>query len=423
MAILVSGFALLALVGAGSFTHHPGGGSLASSKVKYAKRWKADDGLGDRSGTWRWPGVSTVDRLGETVPARLGPASPLAARVVSDSVWLRATVGPLWVALPVVGLGLGAVAAASVGGAAVPPSLGFVIAIVALSVFDSLAGVCAALTFTIGVVLGGGLASAAAVRGLLGIDMLFFVVPLIASASRPLRRKPGRTAADWFDRAGDLVIASLVAAWAAEKMVGGLPGLAGVSFPIASHSVPMAEAVLAAMAVRMIGETATSWLYPIRLAAVAPEEIPSPGDRQQLLSIAFQTALMMFIAVAYLGNVWELYFGAALFAGPSVIQLYKDRIRNVPWLVRALPGGMVKTTVMMIVGTWFARFVASRITSPSRFVTEGFVVLTLPGLLLGTLSLLARDGKKWELNWLYRIAGIGVLALGVLMAQKVVTIG
>ncbi len=427
VATLVSGFALLALLtGGASLVHgasHNGGGSLASSKVKHAKRWQAEDGVGDHSGTWRWPGVAELDRVGASVSGRLGAASPLGARIAVDSAWLRAMFGTLWLAVPAIGLALGAAAVVEVRGAAIPPSLALVTAIVALSMFDSLAGLCAAATFTAGVVVTGGLTSANAVRGLLGLDMLLFVVPLIASAARPLRRQPGAKPSDWFDRVADVVIASLVAGWSTEKIVGGLSGLSGLTLPIGDHAQLVAVVVIGAMAVRMIGETMASWWYPSRLAAVTPEEIAPAGNRQQLVSLALQTLLMMFIAHAYLGNVWELYVGAALFAVPSIFQMYQHQVRNVPWLVRAIPKGIAKTTLMMIVGTWFAHFVAGRITNPARFITEGFIVLSVPGLVLSTMSLLGREGRKWELTWLARVAGIAVLALGILLAQKVVRIG
>jgi len=273
------------------------------------------------------------------------------------------------------------------------------------------------------VIVGGGLTSADSIRSLLGIDLLYFAVPLIASAARPLRREPSRTPAHHFDRAADIVITTLVAAWAAEKLVGALPGLARLSFPIASQAVIVAEVVLGAMAVRMLIETAASWWYPHRLEEAAPQSIPDAGTLQTLVSLALQTVLLLFVTVSFLGNVWELYVGAALFAAPQIIKLSQDKFPNVPWLVRALPGGLVKTTLMMIVGTWFANFVRSQITDPARFITQGYVVLSLPGLVLGTLALFARKGKKWELNWVYRLAGIGVLSLGVLLVQKIVTIG
>ena len=367
--------------------------------------------------------MATVDRIGGGAPRRLAPLSPLAARVVTDSIWSRAIGGTAALALPVAGIGLGLAAVLSVGGAAVPPGLGFVTVIVALSVLDSLAGAAAAAVFCGGVVLCGGVSSADSLRGLLGIGLLFFAVPLIATAARPLRRPRGATAADHFDRAADVVIVSLIAAWSAEKLLGALPGLARLSFPVASHGVVVAEAVLGAAVVRMVGETAASWWYPARLDTVLPEAVPEAGTVQQLLSIAFQTALLLFIAVAFLGNVWELWVGAALFAGPQLVGFVKDRLPNVPWLVRALPAGIVKTTTMMVVGTWFARLVASRITNPATYLTEGFVVLSLPGLALTVLAWFGRDGKKWQLNWVTRVAGIGVLTLGVLMVQKVVSIG
>jgi len=427
VAILVSGFALLTLIttsGSVLTTARPKkSASLGSTKVKHAKAWRDEDGVGDRSRTWKWPGVARLDKLGLTLPTRAAPKSPLLARVINDSASLRAMFGPLYLLLPLSGAGLGLAGAIGAHGAAVPPGTAVLIAIVVLSVFDSMAGACAAAVFSAGVVLGGGLSSADAVRSLLGIDLLFFAVPLIASAARPLRREPERTSTHSFDRTADVVIVSLVAAWAAEKLVGALPGLARLSFPIAGHAVVVAEAVLVAMTARMLGETAASRWYPHRLEKVVPAKVPSPGTTQMLISLTFQTLLAMFIAVAFLGNVWELYAGAVLFAGPQLIQMRQDRLPNVAWLVRAIPSGIVKTVVMMAVGAWFATFVASRITDPARFIAEGYVVLSIPGLALSSLSLFGREGKKWELNWALRIAGIGVLCLGVLMVQKVVTIG
>ena len=78
---------------------------------------------------------------------------------------------------------------------------------------------------------------------------------------------------------------------------------------------------------------------------------------------------------------------------------------------------------MVLIGTWFATFVASRINDPARMITLGFVVLSLPGLALELLSFFARAGQRWELTWTYRIAGAGVLFFGVLAVQNVVVIG
>jgi hypothetical protein len=331
--------------------------------------------------------------------------------------------GTMSLVLPFLGLLLGVVATRDVGAQPIPPALWIVVAIVVLGIMDAFAGLIAAVVFTIGALLGGDVYTADAIRGLLGLNLLMFALPLAGSKVRPLRRKPSQSAEEHYDRLADVVIVSLIVGWSAKKLVGALPGLAALDFPIAERSGTIALVALGAMALRMGLETIAMWLYPQRLDAVTPSKLPKPGTLHKLVVLMLQTCLFVFVAYAFLGGVWELWAGAALFAVPQVISFQKDHLPNVSWLTRILPGGILKTTLMMIVGTLFAGLVSSRIDDPARFISIGFVVLGFPGLVLTFMSFFGRDGKKWEMNWLYRIGGIAVLALGVSLAEKIITIG
>ena len=379
---------------------------------------------GDRSSTWRLrPLGSFVDRISADVPGRVSARSPLAARVMTDGIYLRTMFGSLWLLMPLIGIALGVAASMNVGGAAVPPALWLMLAIVVLGILDSSAGIIAGITFCLLAVLAGNVTSTDSVRGLIGINLVFFAVPLIASKARPLRREPSTTNEGHFDRVADVVVAALIGAWAAKKLVGALPGLTGFEVPIAERAGTVALVALAALVVRYLLETAAMWWYPLRLGVVSPESLPKPGERQRLAMLAVQTFLFAFMAFAFLGNVWELWVGTALFAVPQLIDMRKHKLPNAGWLVRLLPGGIVKTVVMMVIGTYFALLVQNRIDDPARFITLGFVILTIPGLVLTGLGLFGRDGSTWKQSWGTRFGGIAILVAGVLLVEGIVTLG
>ncbi|SDI76882.1 hypothetical protein SAMN05444157_0069 [Frankineae bacterium MT45] len=402
--------------------HARKGGSLASAKVKHLKFRHEATRRGDQSRTWTWPGVAWIDRHSLGLPTRLNRFSPLAARAVADAAYLRAAVGPVALFAPIAGVILGILAVIDTHGAAVPPELGIVVAIVLLGVVDVFAGFITAVVFTAGVLCLGGIDSVAAVRTVLGVDVIFFTVTLAACSGRPLRRVPGRSAVEIFDRGADLVIAPLIGMWAMTKVVGALPALSGLDLPLAGHADELALVVGVAILVRLLGETAAAAYYPLRLAEVAPPKVGFPSTRQQHISNILKTAVFVFFAIAYLGNVWELWVGAALFLIPSIIGTYQGRLPNLPRLVRWLPGGVIKTVLMLCVGKWTATLLASHLSNPQQMVPLGFVLLGLPGLLLTLGGFLGRDGRTWNLNWAHRIGGIAVVVLGVLLVQGVVSV-
>ena len=402
--------------------HRGGGGSLASAKVKHLKFRHEAEALGDRSPTWVSPFVDRLDTLSLAIPLRLNAVSPLAARLVNDGAYARAMFGSIWSFLPLTGLGLGLAAGASVHGAAVPPTLGLMAAVLVLSAFESLGGFLAALAYTAFVLVAGGIDSSGALRTVLGIDVSFFAGALAASAARPLRRVPPRAASEWFDRLADFVVGTLIGMWAISKMMGALSAISGVAFPIAAHANELAGTFGAAMLVRYMLETVAAHYYPLRLGLVAPPKIGFPKPRQQIVSALLKTAVYVFFAVAYLGGVWELYVGAALFLVPSLIAAYQMKLPNLPKLVRWLPAGVLKVVLMLVIGKAFGTYLAHHISSKAAFVELGFVLLGIPSLLLGLAGFVAHDGETFKLNWFFRLGGIAVVVLGVCVVEGVVKI-
>ncbi|HUY85477.1 MAG TPA: hypothetical protein VMU77_00065, partial [Acidimicrobiales bacterium] len=436
---MIAVFALLALVGSGRTRQSQdssGGsgahaasrektkksGSLASAKVEHLKFKHDAKATGDRSGTWEWPLVDWLDERGLTLPHRLNGFSPLAARLVNDSAYIRAMFGSMALLAPLAGLVLGVLGVINTHGQAVPPTFGIFMAVIVLSIVDSLGGFIAAAVFFIGVAANGGIESAASLRGLLGITIIFFAGGLAASGARPLRRVPPKAPKEWFDRSADPVIGALVGMLAIDKMIGALPALSGIDFPIVESANHIAFIVGFLIIGRYVVESIAAHFYPERLAACAPSKMDGATKTQQGISNCIKTLIFVFFAVAYLGNVWELYVGAALFLIPSLISTYADSLPNFEKLVKFMPAGMIKLVGMMCIGNLFATFVHDHISAPAEFLALGSVILGLPGLVLGLVGNVAREGDTFKLNWFYRLGGIGVVAFGVLLTEGVVSI-
>jgi hypothetical protein len=368
---------------------------------------------GDRSRTWRWPATSSLDALSAVLPVGLATRSSMLARVTADGVYARSMLGAASVVWPVTGLVLGVLAVSDVGGEALPPATALTIAIAMLGVLDATAGLIAVLTFAVGVAAFGGLDSAPALRTLLGLCSLWFVVPVMAGAARPLRRLPASNRQEAWDRAADFVIASLVGAWAVQQIVSALPTLAGKDdLPIAAHADAAALWVLLALAIRIAAETLAAYLYPRRLARVQPRDLPPPRRLQRLASAAGRAAVFVFVATVVVGSAWQLWVGAALFVVPEVLSVYRDRLPQFAWLSRVRPRGLAEVVVVLLVTTAIGALLLSSDYDPRTIVPNGFVILSLPGFILSMLGLFTLDDER-PLGWRHRLAGVPLLALAV----------
>jgi hypothetical protein len=211
-----------------------------------------------------------------------------------------------------------------------------------------------------------------------------------------------------------MVIASLVGAWAVQKLASALPGLAGHALPISGQTTVLALVVLATLTGRFLAESLVTRLYPQRLEQVLPATVPRASPRQRLGATAVRTGLFLLVAIPFIGSRWQLYVGAVLFLVPQLLSIVESRFPNWPGVYAVLPRGILKTVLMLFFGKAFGTLVTSHLHDPRQLIADAFVLLALPGLALSLLDLVARDGRKRELTWLHRIAGTAVLVVGVL---------
>lgn len=391
------------------------GGSVKAAKVKYEKFSAEGSGVGDQSATWRIPGWEKADAWSLAVPIWLATRSPLTARILADGAYVRAMFGSAWLIGPLAGLALGMTAAHQSGGMAVPPTFALTAILLVLAIFDASWGAAGVLGFLVGMAIwpSGQLGAATQMRSFLGLAALWFAIPLIAAASRPFRRSTVSGTTYAWDRLGDAVIATLIAGWAVQKTVGGLPGLSGLDLPIAGDANKLALLAMIAVVVRVFIEEFAAWRYPLRLGAVAKGKLPFAGNRQRLLATGLRTVLFVFLAIAFIGNCWQLWVGAMLFVVPQILSIYERNFPNSPRLKALLPAGILKTLIMLIVGSYFAKLVFSILTDPDSMLRNGFLLMSLPGLALSLVGLFGHDGPDPAWTWPRQLLGGVILAATV----------
>jgi hypothetical protein len=368
----------------------------------------------------RMPRSSIMDRVIEALPVTLSRFSPMVGRVFTDGTYLRSLLGLTWIIMPLLGIIGGIGSAISTDFNAVMPSLAWLILIVVIGTFDALAGFMAASTFGILIVLGGGINSADSIRGLLGIWVFSFAVPMLASASRPFRRKDAVGLAGIWDRTADFVMIVLFGAWAAGSMFGSLPGLTGFRPSYADDVSRIQIIVLAVLILRYLLENSAVVLTPGRMLELSDSKLPEPSNTQVVISSLFRTASFTFVAVVFIGNNWALWTGAALYLLPKLVATVDDSFPNSEALHRYLPRGILKVTFMMLVARWWGQLLTSNIDDAEKMLTFGFVFLGMPGFITTVLGWFGRSSSQpWKQNWFTRICGLILLVIGFLIVRGV----
>jgi hypothetical protein len=391
------------------------GGSVKAAKVKMTKFSGAGGGRGDESRTWQLPGWQRMDGWSLAVPLWLATRSPLTARVLADGSYLRAIFSTAWGLLVLVGGTLGLVAAHQTDGIPIAPSVALTTTLLVVAIFDATAGAAGVVGFLAGMLIwrSDELSLATSVRSFLGLAALWFAIPLIAAATRPFRRTTISGSRYAWDRLADTVIGTLTAGWAVQKTIGGMPGLSGLDLSIADHADQIALTAMIAVVARVLVEELAAWRYPLRLSAVESAKLPFAGPRQRIFATGLRTVLFVFLSIAFIGNCWQLWVGAVLFAVPQLLAIYERKFPNSARLHGLLPSGIVKVLCMLIIGSLFARLVYTIIDNPDTMLRNGFILMTIPGLVLSALGLFGHDGP--DPKWSWPRQAFGVVILGAIL--------
>jgi hypothetical protein len=380
-------------------------------------------GRGDLSSTWRNAGHKSVERFFRALVRRISPHSPLIARTVDDASYLRAIFGSFSLLTMAPAIALGVLALVDTEGQALPPAFAIIVAIIALATFDAFAGLIAGSIFALGVALSGNIFSRDELLTVAGLFIIFYAPALLASAIRPLRRLASDRDLMW-ERTTDYALATLLSGWTMSKLVGALNGLAGLQLPITFKATEIAFWTAGVVLARMIIEDLATYLYPVRLQEVAGA-MHKPPFIQKVIALELKIFIFVQLAMPFVGYNIQLLLGTILFALPTVVGFFlDDRLPKVKILHRILPTGAFKIVAMVFIGAIAAGWIQGMFTSPTKFLEWSFVVLAIPGLILGFLDKMsgepAKDWKQTPLgNTFYRILGIIVFILIIQIVRGV----
>jgi hypothetical protein len=380
-------------------------------------------GVGDMSSTWRTPSTGKVDALFAGLVTRVSAYSPLTARTLADGGYLRAMFGSRALITLIPSLLLGLLALHDTAGQALPPATWIVMGIIACATLDAASGFVAGVIFAVGVLLSGNLASRGEILTVAGLFIIFFAPALLASAIRPLRRLAEDRDEMW-ERATDYGLATLLSGWTMVKMVGALNGLSGLQLPITFKASEIALWAAIFVLIRLLLEDLATYAYPERLKTIHVDFI-EPLTVHKVIALELRVFIFVELAMPFVGYNAKLLLGTIIFILPSIIDLVVgDRLPKTSLLYRILPRGAFKIVAMVFIGTFTAAWIQGLFDSPRTFLAWSFVVLAIPGLILGLLDNMAdepsRDWKKHPFgNTLYRVLGVVVFLLIIQIVRGV----
>ena len=353
--------------------------------------------------------------------------SPLLSRTFTDAAPLRAFTGSFSLLLPLAALLLGIFAAVSVGGRAEPAVLAFMIPLLVIGIFDALAGLIGSVAFAVVVALSGGIVDASSVRTLIGVGLIMVGPGLIAGSFRDIRRRrtSGRVAT--WERLTDLVVVPLIGAWTTIAIVQALPSLGALDFPIANQARLLGLVALISLLLKVLLEEAAARKVPGRMRALSPTNLPDPSTTQQVISAFVRTGAFLFIAAAFVGNVWQLWVAALLFLLPGLLALLAHRFKNSPALWQVIPDGVPLFVLMLVFGLLVSVILANALGEVPEFAQMEFLWMAVPGFLLALLGLVAREPKAGDTRWytrptmtmVYRVGGVLMLIAACVLAVQV----
>ncbi|MEI8069358.1 MAG: hypothetical protein WCH38_06090, partial [Actinomycetota bacterium] len=420
MGLVVNAIVLLAIAGAASRKEDEdedndrGSGDVSDVSVK---RLGADDDGVDKLNL---PRISLADRIMARIPEATAHRSPMVGRVLQDGTYLRSLFGALWLLLPIAGVALGIASAFNTNFEVVMPSLALLSAIVVIGTLDAFAGFLGAVVFAVAVLAGGGITSADSIRGLLGIWVMSFAVPMLATASRPFRRKNAIGLAGAWDRSTDFILILLFGALAAGSMFSSLPGLTGFRPEFAGNVAHIQIVAMCVLATRFVLENATVKLTPTRYRELTGLALRDASNVQQIVSSLIRTVVYLFVAEVFIGNNWALWVGGVLYLAPKLVGLVVDKFPNVESLHRWMPRGIFKVTVMMLLARIWGVALTNAISDPAQMITFSFVFMGTPGVVATVLGWFGRTSSRpWPQTWFTRIAGLIILIIGILMVRGV----
>ena len=288
-----------------------------------------------------------------------------------------------------------------------PAGTVILLAIMALGILDSMAGLLAWAVMFLGTLVTGHLRDAPDLRTTVGVAFIAVTLSMLANYLRPLRCPRGEGFVYLFDRLADYAIPPIVIAFGAAGMVKALNGLSGLEL-ITDSENPVIEVVAGlAVVARLALEDLYIHLYPARCAALALPQLPPPSTRLRLGAIVVRTAITVLVLSAFLGLSWPAITIAVLLCIPLVLHVWIDRLPNSFTVHRWTPRGVLKVTISTVIGLLLVGWIFGS-EGRTTLLPGILALLLLPSAVWSIVDVFGRAGGEWHNVWPKRVVGIAV---------------
>ena len=297
----------------------------------------------------------------------------------------------------------------------------FTTALIIIGIFDSFAGLLAAILYVNFIFANGNLNTVDISLFALFYTMLFFAPGLLISKVRKLHRAVNDYDSFW-SRLGDYVIGSILVGWAITNIIGFLPSMFGYELPITKSAVPIGVLAGLATVLRLLLEDFAWYLYPYGIKRLHVD-LPSAGYFQKIRSIFTKTALFLLVVVPYIG--WNKYLiaGLSLTLVPQLLGLVGHRFKKFNLTGYIMPEGVLRIVTLAAIGILMQKYVIPQIKSTESVLLTSYVVMMVPSFLFSFTDLFTNKHKfrfERKLSRSIHIFGsLFILAILALLVAKV----
>jgi hypothetical protein len=197
---------------------------------------------------------------------------------------------------------------------------------------------------------------------------------------------------------------SLFASYAASSAYSALNGLSGLQLVSPDFANQVRIAMIFACIGRLLAEDAVMWLYPQRSSSIAITVDGEPGTVTRLVTIAFTGVLYLVGAGPFFGLGWRTWLIISLMMLVPTIKLFSDSLPNIAFAHKWFPRGILRSVMMVFVSAWFAQQIFAWAGEAHHAQTMA-VFLMLPGIAIGFVDCIAREGGEWSSNLLTKVSG------------------
>ena len=368
---------------------------------------------GDHSFTYKAPGLHFSDSWSMAAPVVLAKYSPIASAVALDGAYLRAIFGSLAMVLPVLGFLVGLTAGISSHGLTTPFSVGIFASLLVAGLFDAAIGLFGSLGVLVTTIAFGSIFSLTGFTTIVVVASLWSGLGVMVGKVRLFVKDTPEHVAAWYERAGDIVIGSLLIYYLALKFIGLLSGAHDSLVAVNDAAEPLALTLLVATVVKYLLTTAVSHFYPQRLMAVYPTVLPSRARHITITSLIARALAALLVFVAFLGFNWLVILLLALYLVDVIVPDLVKPTNQPTWLGLVVPSNLGKILFLSIASAISFFALQDTFTSGQQLVTVSLIMVMIVAIINNVAA--ARWPSAREVSHVVLYAGGIMIAILTLM--------